>query len=90
MQEETGYDITTLMSKTYIQRTMNNKLIRLYLVPGVPEDTKFQAMTRNEISVRERENSLLIVEIGEQGDNNDGIGHTMVQVGRVTRIEPKC
>lgn len=35
--------------KEYIESTVNDQTVRLYVVPGVNEDTKFQPKTRNEI-----------------------------------------
>ncbi|XP_074649971.1 uncharacterized protein LOC141905107 isoform X2 [Tubulanus polymorphus] len=48
--EETGFSIRDLINeKDFIEHRMNEQLIRLYLVPGVPEDTKFEPRTRKEI-----------------------------------------
>jgi mRNA-decapping enzyme subunit 2 len=48
--EETGFDISKMMDKNeYIEATINDQLIRLYIVSGIPRDTKFQPRTRNEI-----------------------------------------
>ena len=50
--EETGFDIANLIDKDeYIEYKMNEQLSRLYLVPGVSMDTKFQPRTRKEIKV---------------------------------------
>lgn len=49
--EETGYDISPLIRDTYLQCTIREQSIRLYIVCGVPEDTKFVPQTRKEISV---------------------------------------
>lgn len=50
--EETGYDIGPLLKKTdYIELTMREQRIRLYIIQGVPEDTQFIPRTRKEISV---------------------------------------
>ena len=49
--EETGYDISPLIKDTYLQCTIREQSIRLYIVCGVPEDTKFMPQTRKEISV---------------------------------------
>ncbi|KAF7722445.1 mRNA-decapping enzyme subunit 2 [Apophysomyces ossiformis] len=49
--EETGYDITPLLKKNdYVEFTVREQRIRLYLVVGVPEDTEFNPQTRKEIS----------------------------------------
>ncbi|CEP12179.1 hypothetical protein [Parasitella parasitica] len=49
--EETGYDIGPLLKKPdYIELTMREQRIRLYIVQGVPEDTQFIPRTRKEIS----------------------------------------
>ncbi|ORY93155.1 NUDIX hydrolase domain-like protein [Syncephalastrum racemosum] len=48
--EETGYDISPLMTDTYFERTMREQSIRLYIIMGVPETTHFEPRTRKEIS----------------------------------------
>ncbi|SNX82333.1 related to decapping enzyme [Melanopsichium pennsylvanicum] len=51
--EETGYDCSSLLpedSKDYLDLTMREQSIRLYIVPGVKESTKFETLTRKEIS----------------------------------------
>ncbi|GAK62859.1 DCP2-domain-containing protein [Moesziomyces antarcticus] len=51
--EETGYDCSALLpedSQDYLDLTMREQRIRLYIVPGVKENTKFETLTRKEIS----------------------------------------
>ncbi|KAJ8101184.1 Dcp2, box A domain-containing protein [Lipomyces tetrasporus] len=49
--EETGYDVSALLKKEdYIELTMREQQMRLYVVVGVPMDTVFQPQTRKEIS----------------------------------------
>ncbi|KAI8366954.1 Dcp2, box A domain-containing protein [Choanephora cucurbitarum] len=49
--EETGYDVGPLLKKSdYIELTMREQRIRLYIIQGVPEDTQFVPRTRKEIS----------------------------------------
>lgn len=51
--EETGYDCSSLLpedSKDYLDLTMREQRIRLYIVPGVKESTRFETLTRKEIS----------------------------------------
>ncbi|KAI9482827.1 MAG: Dcp2, box A domain-containing protein [Benjaminiella poitrasii] len=49
--EETGYDVGPLLKKAdYIELTMREQRIRLYIIQGVPEDTQFIPRTRKEIS----------------------------------------
>jgi len=51
--EETGFDITELVNhEEFLECRINEQLSRLYIVTGVPLNTKFQAKTRNEIKVR--------------------------------------
>jgi len=51
--EETGFDISELVNhEEYLECRINEQMCRLYIVPGVPIDTKFQAKTRNEIKVK--------------------------------------
>ncbi|CAG8589955.1 1413_t:CDS:2 [Funneliformis mosseae] len=49
--EETGYDISPLIKEQdYVELTIREQRIRLYIVVGVPEDTDFCPKTRKEIS----------------------------------------
>ncbi|KAG1067563.1 hypothetical protein G6F42_026489 [Rhizopus arrhizus] len=49
--EETGYDVGPLLKKPdFIELTMREQRIRLYIIQGVPEDTQFIPRTRKEIS----------------------------------------
>ncbi|GLG95391.1 M7GpppN-mRNA hydrolase [Gryllus bimaculatus] len=48
--EETGFDISKFIDKNeYIESTINDQLVRLYIITGIQKDTKFQPRTRNEI-----------------------------------------
>lgn len=48
--EETGFDISKMIDKNeYIESAINDQLLRLYIISGIPRDTKFQPRTRNEI-----------------------------------------
>ncbi|KAF8425154.1 hypothetical protein EV426DRAFT_708778 [Tirmania nivea] len=48
--EETGYDASELINlEWYIEQSIRNQNIRLYIVPGVSLDTQFAPRTRNEI-----------------------------------------
>ena len=48
--EETGFDISKMIDKNeYIESTINDQIVRLYIVSGIPRDNKFQPKTRNEI-----------------------------------------
>ncbi|XP_063066462.1 m7GpppN-mRNA hydrolase isoform X4 [Engraulis encrasicolus] len=48
--EETGFDIRDRICKdTYIEQKIMDQLARLYIIPGVPKDTKFNPKTRKEI-----------------------------------------
>jgi mRNA-decapping enzyme subunit 2 len=50
--EETGFDISKLIDNNeYLENHFNDQLSRLYIVPGVPLDTKFKPKTRKEIRV---------------------------------------
>lgn len=52
MKEETGFDITPYLHEhEYVERTIKGQRIRLYILTGVPEDTKFVPQTRKEIGV---------------------------------------
>ncbi|RVE55547.1 hypothetical protein OJAV_G00235210 [Oryzias javanicus] len=48
--EETGFDIKKLICKDiYIEQKITDQLVRLYIIPGVSKDTKFNPKTRKEI-----------------------------------------
>ncbi|RKO87441.1 Dcp2, box A domain-containing protein, partial [Blyttiomyces helicus] len=50
VQEETGFDISDYIHENeYVERTMKEQRIRLYIVTGVPESTLFAPQTRKEI-----------------------------------------
>lgn len=50
--EETGFDIRDrICQKSYIEQRISDQLVRLYIIPGVPKDTKFNPKTRKEIRV---------------------------------------
>jgi len=50
VMEETGFDISDLMHEDdYIESVINDQTVRLYMIPGVSELTKFQTNTRCEI-----------------------------------------
>ncbi|CAZ85301.1 unnamed protein product [Tuber melanosporum] len=49
--EETSYDIEgRVHSDHFVEVTMREQNMRLYIIPGVPEETKFEPRTRKEIS----------------------------------------
>ncbi|XP_020635680.2 m7GpppN-mRNA hydrolase isoform X1 [Pogona vitticeps] len=48
--EETGFDIKDYINKDdYIELRINDQLARLYIIPGIPKETKFNPKTRREI-----------------------------------------
>ncbi|XP_015222375.1 m7GpppN-mRNA hydrolase [Lepisosteus oculatus] len=48
--EETGFDIRDRICKdTFIEQRITDQLARLYIIPGVPKETKFNPKTRKEI-----------------------------------------
>ncbi|CAK1542373.1 unnamed protein product [Leptosia nina] len=52
--EETGFDISNLINKQdYIEATIHDQIVRLYIISYVSRDTKFQPRTRNEIKACE-------------------------------------
>ncbi|KAI8433975.1 hypothetical protein MSG28_012126 [Choristoneura fumiferana] len=52
--EETGFDISKLINKNdYIEAIIHDQIVRLYLIPYISRDTKFQPRTRNEIKACE-------------------------------------
>lgn len=52
MFEETGFDIKDYICKEeYIELRINDQLARLYIIPGVSKNTKFNPKTRREIRV---------------------------------------
>lgn len=54
--EETGFDVgDRINEEDYVEQTIKDQRIRLYIIKGVSESTVFEPQTRKEISV-----SLLI------------------------------
>lgn len=52
VHEEIGYDITPLLNPDdFIEVTMNDQKMTLFIVCDVPRDAKFETLTRKEISV---------------------------------------
>ena len=50
--EETGFDIRQLVSQeSYIEVTQNDHTSRMYIIPGVPDNTHFEPKARKEIKV---------------------------------------
>ncbi|KAJ0056880.1 hypothetical protein NL108_000674 [Boleophthalmus pectinirostris] len=50
VMEETGFDIKNRICKDmYIEQKITDQLVRLYIIPGVSKDTKFNPKTRKEI-----------------------------------------
>ena len=50
--EETGFDITSLIKEDqYLQVSINEQIIRLYIITNVSRNTKFEPRTRREIKV---------------------------------------
>jgi len=48
--EETGFDISSYLEEDeWLEQNINDHTVRLYLIPGVPENTQFQTITRCEI-----------------------------------------
>ncbi|CAH1393449.1 unnamed protein product [Nezara viridula] len=48
--EETGFDISNLINPNeYIEANVNDQVVRLYLIPGINKQEKFEPKTRNEI-----------------------------------------
>ncbi|XP_071724643.1 mRNA-decapping enzyme subunit 2 [Rutidosis leptorrhynchoides] len=49
--EETGFDVSNLLSKDeYIEMMFGQQRVRLYIIPGVKDDTAFAPLTKKEIS----------------------------------------
>ncbi|KAJ3134883.1 mRNA-decapping enzyme subunit 2 [Physocladia obscura] len=50
--EEVGFDCSSMLSpKEYVERTIKEQRIRLYIIRGVSETTEFLTQTRKEIGV---------------------------------------
>jgi len=48
--EETGFDISiSISAEEFLETTVNDQLTRLYIIPGVPNNSQFIPRTRNEI-----------------------------------------
>lgn len=52
VREETGFDCEGFAKKEhFVDMTMRDQNLKLFIVPGIPEDTVFECQTRKEISV---------------------------------------
>lgn len=52
--EETGFDISDRIDPNmYLESVINEQLVRLYVIPGISKETKFQPKTRYEIKACE-------------------------------------
>jgi hypothetical protein len=50
--EETGFDVSgMIIDEDYVEQTIKDQRIRLYIIKGVSESTVFEPQTRKEISV---------------------------------------
>ena len=50
--EETGFDSRGIIKeKWYLEAQVNGSEAKMYIIPGVPEDTHFEPKTRKEIRV---------------------------------------
>lgn len=50
VMEETGFDIKNRICKDmFIEQKISDQVVRLYIIPGVPTETKFNPKTRKEI-----------------------------------------
>lgn len=48
--EETGYNITSLLDPNiYLETSIGEQFVRLYIIPGVPTSTQFVPRTKGEI-----------------------------------------
>ena len=51
--EETGFDIRDLIQESqYLEAQVGDNNARMYIIPGVPEETSFAPKTRKEIRVK--------------------------------------
>jgi hypothetical protein len=49
--EEIGFNLTGLINETdYIEQKVRDQVIKLFIIPFIPEDTEFHPRTKNEIS----------------------------------------
>jgi len=52
--EETGFNLTGLITaEDYISQKVRDQIIKLFIVPFIPETTEFHPQTKNEISAIE-------------------------------------
>ncbi|KAG7895366.1 hypothetical protein KL936_000074 [Ogataea polymorpha] len=68
LEEETGFDGREYIDEDeYIERTIQGKNYKIYILAGVPESTKFEPRVRNEISAIAWKD---IKSLSKQGKNN--------------------
>ncbi len=59
--EETGFDIRVLIQKSsFLDAVIHDSNARMYIIPGVPDNTHFEAKTRKEIKVYMRHTTQTI------------------------------
>ena len=59
--EETGFDIRVLIRrKHFLDASVRDSHVRMYVITGVAETTAFEPKTRNEIKVRENAASAVL------------------------------
>jgi len=52
--EETGFDISSYINPTdFVEASVHDQVVRLYIIGGIPKETKFEPKTRNEIKAVE-------------------------------------
>lgn len=75
--EETGFDITALLDQAhFLELTIKEQRVKLFIIVGVPEDYVFEAQTRQEIGVSKdlfasfKEDSNVFGTIGELRKSN--------------------
>ena len=60
--EETGFDIRRLIQKEdFLEAIINDSNARMYIIPGVPDNTEFKPKTRNEIRVSSKFIIIIII-----------------------------
>ncbi|RKP25015.1 hypothetical protein SYNPS1DRAFT_22958 [Syncephalis pseudoplumigaleata] len=66
--EETGFDLAPLINEEiYLERTIREQHIRLFIIPGIPETTQFNPQTRKEISLVELPTYRVKRDAGQNG-----------------------
>lgn len=89
-REETGFDSSDLIDDDeYVARTIRGKNYKIYLIKGVPEDTVFEPLVRNEINAIEWRSVKQLAKDVKNGSNKYYLVNSMFKpiMGYIHRMK---